>query len=100
MKCMTVLMAMAFTGFYPCLGQTVFFPAISTEIGGVMSGERNPDGLGNPGYNYKGIAFRIEPTISSFGSKQQLDFNFGVSYSQNGGTETVYLLSCRKSVRE
>lgn len=62
-----------------------FFTKLSVKTGPSLSGQKKTPRLFADGGNKLGISGTIEPTILTFGSKKQFDFNVDLSFIQKGG---------------
>ncbi len=61
------------------------FTQLSIKIGPTLSGQIKSPKLFADGGDKLGLSGTIEPTILTFGSKKQFDFNTDVSFIQKGG---------------
>ena len=61
------------------------FTKLSIKIGPTLSGQIKSPKLFADGGNKLGLSGTVEPTILTFGSKKQFDFNTDISYIQKGG---------------
>lgn len=73
-------------------GYSQVFNSIAIKTGCSLSGRSNFSTNSKDGNIRAGLVFTIEPTILSFGSKKQFDFNTDLSFIQKGygKTEKVY----------
>ena len=62
-----------------------FLTKFSLKIGPNISGQKKTPKLFADGGSKLGLSGTIEPTILTFGSKKQLDFNTDLSFIQKGG---------------
>lgn len=76
----------------PLKGNSQVFNSIAIKTGCSLSGISNVATNSQDGNIRAGLVFTIEPTILSFGSKKQFDFNTDLSFIQKGygKTEKVY----------
>src|SRR3989344_8489060 len=73
-------------------GYSQAFNSIAIKSGCSLSGRSNTATNNQDGNSKSGFVFTIEPSILSFGSKKQFDFNTDLSFLQKGfqKSEKVY----------